>query len=149
MGVYGDYSPTDYEWYDLENLYGITSVGPDQDDEEENTATKPTTLYCIEQPLHGGRGTWYAHFYPHPRLTASCVGKGARVLEAVVSEGEEQEGCYWAWWDSHDQRFMFVYPRRFLVGMCFPYGPEAEERKGGGRLLPVDVRITGEAGEEP
>jgi hypothetical protein len=93
MGVYGDYSPTDYEWYDLENLYGITSVGPDQDDEEESTATKPTTLYCIEQPLHDGRGTWYAYFYPHPRLTASCVGKGARVPEAVVSEGEEQEGC--------------------------------------------------------
>jgi hypothetical protein len=133
---------------DLENLYGITSVAPGQDDEEDGTMTKPTTLYCVEQPLHGGRGTWYAHFYPHPGLTASCVGKEARVLEAVVSEGEEQEGCYWAWWDSHGQRFMFVYPRRFLVEMCFPYGPRVEEQKDRGRLLPVDVRSVGEAGEE-
>lgn len=47
---------------------------------------------------------------------------------------EDIEGPdYWGWFDYSKQRFRIIFAKRFILGMCFPYGMEAEEKVNKGR----------------
>jgi hypothetical protein len=104
--------------------------------------TTPTVLFCEELPRHKG-GTYYANFFPHPGLVKMCRGPNdARpILEAEVSEGTDTPDTYWGWWEKDKGEFLFVYTRKLLVEICFPYGVEPEEARGRGKLLPVNIKI--------
>jgi hypothetical protein len=52
---------------------------------------------------------------------------------------EDSDGIWWAWWDNKDNEFQHIYPKRFLVEMCSPYGFIPEEKRGDGRILPVTI----------
>jgi hypothetical protein len=101
--------------------------------------TRQTTLYCHELPRHDGTGTWYAHFFPNPNVTRLCGPEP--VVKALVSSSDESPDCYWGWWDNADQAFHYVYPRKCLVEICFPYGTKAEAELGRGELMPVRIEV--------
>lgn len=63
------------------------------------------------------------------------------IIQVEVSEGQDTPGSYWGWWDAGEQRFGIVWYRKFLVEMCFPYGTKAEEERGKGKLLPVNIKV--------
>lgn len=77
-------------------------------------------------------------------LVRMC-GSGPVVRVRVT---DDPEGTHWAWWDAEKREHKFVYAHRFLVAMCFPYGPEAEERRGRGKVMQVRVEVLGEARKE-
>lgn len=90
----------------------------------------------------GDKGPYWSSFYPHPHVyTLGMMGFGMDQVSPVLVRDlrEDEESEYWAWWDSEHGRFEFVYQRKFLVDMCFPYGTKAEEERGKGRLLNVSV----------
>jgi hypothetical protein len=95
---------------------------------------KSTIMYCSK--VENG----YYNFYPSPELVQSC---GHRIVYKVrVTEIEAATpGCYWGWWGNEDANFIFVYIKRFLLEMCFPYGFQPEIDKGVGVDLPVKIDI--------
>lgn len=109
-----------------------------------NVKTNPTILFCEESSPRLG-SVHYTHFFQHPKGVLMCRDRKSRdtppLLEAEVSEGTDTPDSYWGWWDGEKRRFIFVFHRRMLVEMCFPYGTEAEEKLGRGRLLPVNIKI--------
>jgi hypothetical protein len=97
---------------------------------------KQTTAYCHEMQRFDG-GTYYAHFYPHPKVTQTCGSEP--VLQVLVSETTETPDCYWAYWDNEKSKFTHIYVAKFLVDMCFAYGVQSEIKLGRGELLPVKI----------
>ena len=80
------------------------------------------------------------HFANHPEVSR-MYDPALPVHAARVTEAENKPDCYWAWWDQERGSFMFVYPARSLVEMCFHYGTRVEERRGKGHLLPVAIEL--------
>jgi hypothetical protein len=104
---------------------------------------RESVLYCQLVPGHEPGTTYMTNFYPHPEVTRLC-SSNKPVYKAVVSEGVDTPGSYWAWWDNKDGRFHHVYGARMLVDMCFPYGAKTEEQRARGRLHPVTITLGGE-----
>lgn len=52
-----------------------------------------------------------------------------------VDLAETQDGPYWGWLDSDRDYPAMIYRRLVLFRVCFPYGPEAEQKRGKGRIV--------------
>jgi hypothetical protein len=66
-----------------------------------------------------------------------------------VEVREDPDGIHWGWFDNDDQEYCHIYPHEAHFRICFPYGPEAEEKAGKGRIVKLSVReIDGKAERE-
>jgi len=81
----------------------------------------------------------YWDFYSNAFCVKMCGYNKDSIIEVTVQESNESPKCYWGWWDSKRQEFVFVYPQKFLVEMCFPYAIEGYEERGEGKLVPVEI----------
>lgn len=102
---------------------------------------KETIMYCLELTRPNGE-KFYTHFYLHPKTTKLC-GDGS-ILKARVREIQEgEESDYWAWWNlkTEEPGFVFCYPAKTLLKMCFPYGMKATEEHGDGVGVNVMIEI--------
>lgn len=57
-----------------------------------------------------------------------------------VTVTETEDGPYWGWLEAGEDVPRMIYRREPLFRVCFPYGVEAEEKAGHGRLIRCDVR---------
>ena len=92
--------------------------------------------------MHRG-GSWLTYFFPSMMAVKMCMDdrRPFPIFETVVTEGTDTPDSYWGWWDNKDERFTIVFARKLLVEICFPYGSKAEEDRGRGKLLPVNVEV--------
>jgi hypothetical protein len=94
----------------------------------------------------------FKHFGIHP-VTASLYGhKPSEIQEVELIIADDQtrpeatdtskEVDYWAWWYEKEQRFSrsLIYPKYFLLNMCFPYGIRVSEEAKEGRAYRVHVK---------
>ena len=65
---------------------------------------------------------------------------GLDVPVVAVSVRESPKGEYYGWIDKGDTVPAMIWQGRMLFGMCFPYGPEVEEKAGRGRVVRLDVK---------
>lgn len=99
-------------------------------------------------------GKNFEHFGIHQK-TCSLYGKNSSEFVRVeisvatnqdkpeVDNNRSPEADYWAWWDNERQHFAHVYAKHFLLGMCFIYGIEVEEKAGKGKAYRVNVKPVG------
>lgn len=81
---------------------------------------------------------WSNDFYHHWEVTNLCdkeIKEVYRVLVREIKKGDKSE--YWGWWDNESNKFEFVYLHRDILGMCFPYGLDAEIKHGKG----IDINV--------
>lgn len=86
-------------------------------------------MYAHEYPkgfMH--IGSWK---YVHLHMLADPI------VEVVVRE--QEDGRYWGWMDSGKDRPTMIWPSEAQFRICFPYGPDAEEARGRGRILRLSV----------
>ena len=88
-------------------------------------------------------GWGYAHFYGNPALVEFCDSGEAEVLKVKVSEYEGDKPEYWGWWNSDDNAFHFIWPRKGQVEMCSPDGFKESTKRGEGKLYAVTIEIIG------
>ena len=90
----------------------------------------------------------YHHFGIHPK-TASLYGdKVEDIVNVTLKISEDQTipepNCkfdapdYWGWVNG-DNKISMIYPQRFLLNMCFPYGIHAAEKHGDGKSFRVEI----------
>jgi hypothetical protein len=108
--------------------------------------TKPTLMYCELTTNHKGQP--YMQFFFQSKLQVRmCVGdpKVGKYLQVEITKGDHNiPDGYWGWWNIETQRFEMVFASKVQVEVCFPYGSKAEEDRGRGKLLPLNVRVIGE-----
>jgi hypothetical protein len=63
------------------------------------------------------------------------------IVELEVEESEEGE--YWGWLEFKNNEYRYIYPKRFMVDMCFPYGPQIEEKENKGRRVKLKLTEIG------
>lgn len=106
---------------------------------------RSTRLFCAEIPDEHRGGTYYSHFFPSTLGVKMCQDdrRPYPVFEVLVTETEEYPNLdtYWGWWDQERQMFNIVFVKKLLVEVCFPYGSKAEEDRGRGKLLPVNITV--------
>lgn len=102
---------------------------------------KETIMYCQEFTRPDDE-KFYTHFYPHPKVTKMCGDEPIlKVMTREIQEGEESG--YWAWWsyEKDDPGFLFCYPTKALLKMCFAYGMKAGEEAGRGIGINVMIEV--------
>ena len=52
---------------------------------------------------------------------------------------ELPDADYWGWYEDRDEKFLMLYPQKFLLKMCFMYGMKVEEEKGKGKAYRLEV----------
>ncbi len=57
----------------------------------------------------------------------------------AVTLTEDSQGDYWGWLASDAAEPSMVWPSKVQFTMCFPYGPEAEVKRGKGKILRLRV----------
>ncbi len=78
-----------------------------------------------------------------------CSADENRLWRVEVSRGTHDDpGGYWGWWNLETLRWEMVFGSKVQVEVCFPYGSRAEEERGRGWMLPVDVRVLGKLEEK-
>jgi len=87
-------------------------------------------------------GTNLRHFFPwqHGAEICSDVGYVARVV--IIPD---DNGTWWCWRSTADDRVHHVWPNLDLLDMCFPYGIKAEVERGRGKYFQARVKILGPA----
>lgn len=87
-------------------------------------------------------------------MSASLYGDKAediQYLQVKVSQNQEMppkhdnlnpEADYWAWYDKERDRLSLIYPKRFLLQMCFAYGMKIMEERGFGIACRVEIVTT-------
>lgn len=71
---------------------------------------------------------WYAK---------ACAHKDAEVIPVNVVEDEN--GVNWGWQGAGEEEYRMVWPHKGLFDMCFPYGPDAEAKRGKGRIVRLTI----------
>ncbi len=88
-----------------------------------------------------GNFKWYDHFYLTKFLVSCCGASEDKVHKVELREAEEDEkDAYWGWEDFEDNNeWMFIFPSRILLDMCFPSGVDLEAKLGRGRSVRLIV----------
>ncbi len=105
----------------------------------EAETKRPTSweLYAMQRADH------FEYFYPSTVQLTMC-GTDPMFLVRLTLDAQ---GPYWAWYhSSHPSnrsdkgQISFVYRRRFLVDMCFPYGSDVAAKRSHGEIISAQVR---------
>lgn len=89
----------------------------------------------------------YRHFGIHP-VTASLYGdKVEDIVELTMKISDNQSepdnetmiADYWGWFDNEENEFSLIYPKYFLLNMCFPYGIKILEAQGRGKAYRLEI----------
>lgn len=85
----------------------------------------------------------FEHFHPSTIQVRLCGNQENVFL--VRLELDDENGEYWGWYHSETSRVFadrvsMVYRNRLAVEVCFPYGTQAETKRGRGRV--VRLRVT-------
>lgn len=96
-------------------------------------------MYCSKS-LKGDDGIiYYNHIYPSIGQVRMCIKSTDPVYEVEVREAKSTEDTpYWGWMNNNKEISM-IYPRLFLLSMCFSHGVEAEEKVRHGRKIKVAI----------
>lgn len=87
---------------------------------------------------------FFIDFFNNPQVIFMCVSKEDvyKLKVRPVETGEVSQ--YWGWhqykidkpWpEGQKEEYEMIWPSRVQAEMCFPYGPEAEEKAGKGKLV--------------
>lgn len=106
----------------------------------EGTITKQQAVY---------NGKYYEHFGIR-KVSACMYGHEANEISEIelkvstdqtlpISNDGDMKSDYWGWFDFESQNFSIIYPKRFLLNMCFAYGIEAAENGQQGKAYRLEI----------
>ncbi len=91
----------------------------------------------------------YKHFGIHQKSASLCGYKPEDIVELNMAISNNQikpdpndvnmVPDYWGWFDNEDKKFTLIYPKLFLLNMCFPYGIEIEENRNKGKAYRLEI----------
>lgn len=80
----------------------------------------------------------FTHVAAHPKITR-LYGEGEIVTVLIRETSGDEKSNYWGWRDAKTGEYSMIYPSLAQARICFPYGPEAEEKAGRGKLVNLVV----------
>lgn len=94
--------------------------------------------YYAHRKIRGEDGKVY-YFHSSPSLRwVQLHGVPWPIVQVRLREriATDPPSPYWGWISADDpERYCFVWPSEVQLNICFPCGPEAEEKRGRGRKV--------------
>jgi len=93
-------------------------------------------------------GKYYDNFGIHPTLASMWGKKSEDVINLKFKISQDQTlpikdndmvVDYWGFYDFKKEDFTMIYPKRFLLQMCFAYGISAAEESGEGKAYRIEI----------
>ena len=94
--------------------------------------------------------THYKSFGVHPNFAELYGVKESEIVEIELEIHEDQtpdsdntgkvmEADYWGWFDKDRQKFTLIWPKYFLLNMCFPSGIKGAEGANQGKAYRLKI----------
>lgn len=97
-------------------------------------------------------GRHYHHFGIHIQTCALYGNKESEIVQLTLSiasnhvhpelNEKDLSPDYWGWFDFSQNRFTMIYPKFFLLNMCFPSGIQSSEDAGQGKAYRLTILET-------
>jgi len=93
-------------------------------------------------------GNYFHHFGIRPELASLYGEKPEDIQELIMKISDNQQpnlfnlitiADYWGWYDNKKKIFTMIYPKRFLLEMCFTYGMKASEIANQGKAYRLEI----------
>lgn len=96
-------------------------------------------------------GKYFTHFGIHEK-TASIYGNKKEDIvnvqlelsdnQKIVDNNNDPNIDYWGWFDYTEKKFTsLIYPKYFLLGLCFAYGIKAAEDNNQGKAFRLNIKL--------
>ena len=84
----------------------------------------------------------FIHIYGNPSIVSFCSSEKQPVYELTFEEHQNQDinaepQEYWGW--QEDNTMSMIYPKYFLLDMCFPAGIKHTQETGQGRAVKLNL----------
>lgn len=96
----------------------------------------------MKEPYFAHRYPRGGYFHASPnRWWVEIHGIDEPIVTVTVRERVDSDppSNYWGWLETGDDKYIFIWPSKLQVEMCFPYGTAVEEARGKGRLVNLIV----------
>jgi len=71
--------------------------------------------------------------------TTKMYGEGPYFELTVKETDSEDDSMYWGWKNFESKEFRYINSIKGMVEICFPYGTDAEEKVGRGKLVRISI----------
>lgn len=104
-------------------------------------ATKVNTIfYACKDKMYQSKEEFYCNIQLRLEIIRIVFGNKVPIFKIRIHEVKPGEvSKYWGWFDNKDNEYCMIYASKHASNMCFPYGPEAEEKDGRGRQVNLVV----------
>lgn len=98
----------------------------------------PMYLFRYAHKMDSGR---FTDIYKTKAMVRFCDGKVPKQMYKILLEEDNESGSYWGWYYDHTDGdgFSMIWASEAQFRICFPYGPEAEEKMGRGEIVRFNV----------
>jgi hypothetical protein len=96
-------------------------------------------------------GKYFEHFGIHVSTCSLYGHQSSEIVNVELIIHEDQTRIqtghqtmdvdYWGWLDAKQERFSMIYPKYFLLNMCFPNGISASEQAQEGTAYRLKIRL--------
>src|ERR1035437_3000050 len=93
------------------------------------------SLYALHRINEGNGKKYFVHIGSKRWVDLHLLKEKA----VRVKVTEDKRGEYWGWLDKNDDKPSMIWPNEIKYTMCFPYGPEAEEARGKGKTIRMNI----------
>ena len=95
--------------------------------------------YCSKKFREQDGMTYFVNIHPSEMQVRMCISPSDNVFKIDVREaGEHEDTPYYGWLEPSGNITM-IFPSLILLSVCFPYGIEAAEEHGDGKVIKVVI----------
>jgi hypothetical protein len=95
--------------------------------------------YCIKELREQDGKIYYKNIFSSEKTVLMCLSSPKKIYKIDVREAREDEETPYVGWLSSEGDINFIFPHLTLLEICFPYGSEAEELSGKGKVIRVKI----------
>ena len=88
--------------------------------------------------------TYFADIFSSELQVRMCISPLDKIYKIDVREAKEYEDTPYYGWLESSENISMIFPSLILLSVCFPYGIEAEEQRGNGKVVKVVISEVGE-----
>lgn len=102
----------------------------------EPKISRTWTLWAYD---YGDHKDFPSHLFMHIGTKGYVKLHGIEKPIVKVQITEDINGAYFGWLDTGADAPSMIWPSQIQFNMCFPYGPEIEEKRGKGKSLRLAI----------
>lgn len=95
--------------------------------------------YCTKTLREQDNTVYYTDIHPHILSTKMDSGNKEEIYKINIREAKPDENTPYVGWLDNEENISLIFRNIILFKVCFPYGYEAEEKRGNGKMIRIFI----------